>query len=165
MSEPLVSLLVPIYNVERYLRECLDSACSQTLEDIEIICLNDGSTDSSPDIIREYMARDPRVRMVDKPNSGYGASMNRGLAEARGRYIGILESDDFFEPDALEMLVNAAEKHKAQVAKANFWLYWSVPEEKNELFEVVPKKAAGRAVNPSEEPDIFFAKPSIWSAV
>ena len=94
MSEPVVSLLVPIYNVERYLRECLDSACSQTLEDIEIICLNDGSTDSSPDIIREYMARDSRVRMVDKPNSGYGASMNRGLAEARGRYIGIWNSDD-----------------------------------------------------------------------
>lgn len=165
MSEPVVSLLVPIYNVERYLRECLDSACSQTLEDIEIICLNDGSTDSSPDIIREYMARDPRVRMVDKPNSGYGASMNRGLAEAHGRYIGILESDDFFEPDALELLVNAAEAYDAQVAKANFWLYWSVPEEKNELFEVVPKKAAGRPVNPSKEPEIFFAKPSIWSAV
>lgn len=165
MSEPVVSLLVPIYNVERYLRECLDSACSQTLEDIEIICLNDGSTDSSPDIIREYMARDSRVRMVDKPNSGYGASMNRGLAEARGRYIGILESDDFFEPDALELLVNAAEAHDAQVAKANFWFYWSVPKEKNELFEVVPKKAAGRPVNPSKEPEIFFAKPSIWSAV
>lgn len=165
MPEPVVSLLVPIYNVERYLRECLDSACAQTLRDIEIICLNDGSTDSSPDIIREYMQRDARVRMVDKPNSGYGSSMNRGLAEARGRYIGILESDDFFEPNALELLVSAAEKHDAQVAKANFWFYWSVPQEKNELFEVVPKKMTGRPVNPTEEPDIFYAKPSIWSAV
>ena len=77
---PKVSLLVPICNVERYLRECLDSAVAQTLKDIEIICINDGSTDSSPDIIREYMERDPRVKMIDKANSGYGDSMNRGLA-------------------------------------------------------------------------------------
>lgn len=165
MSQPLVSLLVPIYNVERYLRECLDSACAQTLRDIEIICINDGSTDSSPDIIREYMANDERVRMIDKANSGYGASMNKGLAAAQGRYIAILESDDFFERNALELLVDAAEKHGAQVVKANFWLYWSVPEEKDELFEIVTKKMANRLVNPSEEPDIFYAKPSIWSAL
>ncbi|MDO4443813.1 MAG: glycosyltransferase family 2 protein [Slackia sp.] len=165
MSRPLVSLLVPIYNVERYLRECLDSACSQTLRDIEIICINDGSTDSSPDIIREYMQRDERVRMIDKANSGYGASMNKGLAAAQGRYIGILESDDFFEEDALEVLVAAAEKHDAQVVKANFWLYWSVPEEKNELFEIVDEDMADRPVNPTEEPGIFYAKPSIWSAL
>ena len=81
---PKVSLLVPICNVERYLRECLDSAVAQTLKDIEIICINDGSTDSSPDIIREYMERDPRVKMIDKANSGYGDSMNRGLEMARG---------------------------------------------------------------------------------
>ena len=88
---PKVSLLVPICNVERYLRECLDSAVAQTLKDIEIICINDGSTDSSPDIIREYMECDPRVKMIDKANSGYGDSMNRGLEMARGEYVGILE--------------------------------------------------------------------------
>lgn len=165
MSEPLVSLLVPVYNVERYLRECLDSACAQTLHDIEIICINDGSTDSSPDIIRSYMECDERVRMIDKANSGYGASMNKGLDAARGRYIGILESDDFFEPDALEVLVNAAEKFDAQVVKANFWFYWSSPDQKDELFELVTEQMANRPVNPMEEPDIFYAKPSIWSAL
>lgn len=96
---PKVSLLVPICNVERYLRECLDSAVAQTLKDIEIICINDGSTDSSPDIIREYMERDPRVKMIDKANSGYGDSMNRGLEMACGEYVGILESDDFMFED------------------------------------------------------------------
>ena len=70
-GSPVVSLLIPIYNVERYLRECLDSAVAQTLEDIEIICINDGSTDNSPSIIREYMERDARVKMIDKVNSGY----------------------------------------------------------------------------------------------
>ena len=99
---PVLSLLVPIYNVERYLRECLDSAVAQTLEDIEIICINDGSTDNSPAIICEYMQRDARVKMIDKANSGYGDSMNRGLEMARGKYVGILESDDFMVPDALE---------------------------------------------------------------
>ena len=120
---PVLSLLVPIYNVERYLRECLDSAVAQTLEDIEIICINDGSTDNSPAIIREYMERDARVKMIDKANSGYGDSMNRGLEMARGKYVGILESDDFMAPDALEKLVAAAERFNTDFAKANFDFY------------------------------------------
>lgn len=163
--QPIVSLLVPIYNVEKYLRKCLNSAKNQTLENIEIICINDGSTDGSPSIIREYIAEDSRFKIVDKENSGYGASMNRGLDLAQGKYIGILESDDFFEPDALERLVNAAEENDAQVAKANFWFYWSEPQEKNELFELVTDKMAGHVVDPHEETDIFYSKPSIWSAV
>ena len=72
----------------RYLRECLDSALAQTLKDIEIICINDGSTDNSPAIIRAYMERDRRVKMIDKANSGYGDSMNHGLEMARGKYVG-----------------------------------------------------------------------------
>lgn len=163
--QPVVSLLVPIYNVEKYLRECLDSAKSQTLSDIEVICINDGSTDGSPDIIREYMQVDSRFKIIDKPNSGYGASMNQGLDAACGKYISILESDDFFEPDALEKLVNAAEAVEAQVAKANFWFYWSTPEEKNELFELVTAPMTGHVVNPHKETEIFYLKPSIWSAV
>ena len=163
--QPIVSLLVPIYNVEKYLRKCLDSAKNQTLKNIEIICINDGSTDGSPSIIREYITEDPRFKIVDKENSGYGASMNRGLDLAQGKYIGILESDDFFEPDALERLVGAAEENDAQVVKANFWFYWSEPQEKNELFELVTDKMAGHVVDPHEETDIFYSKPSIWSAV
>lgn len=165
MSEPLVSLLVPIYNVEKYLRQCLDSARNQTLEDIEVICINDGSTDSSPSIIHEYMAQDARFRMIDKANSGYGASMNKGLDAAQGKYIAILESDDYFEPNALELMIKAAEENDAQVVKANFWLYWSTPEERNEPFELVTSEMAGRLVNPQVETDIFYLKPSIWSAV
>ena len=105
---PSISLLVPICNVERYLRECLDSAQGQTLTDIEIICINDGSTDSSLEIINEYASRDDRFIVIDKPNSGYGDSMNKGLSIAKGEYVGILESDDFFEPDALELMYKAA---------------------------------------------------------
>ena len=79
MGSPKVSIVVPIYNVEKYLHQCLDSIVNQTLKDIEIICVDDGSTDSSPQIIKEYMDTDPRVKVITKPNSGYGNSMNRGF--------------------------------------------------------------------------------------
>lgn len=102
MANPKVSIVIPIYNVERYLRQCLDSVVNQTLKDIEIICVDDGSTDSSPDIIKEYVDKDPRVKVITKPNSGYGNSMNRGFDMAEGEYIGIVESDDYADPDMFE---------------------------------------------------------------
>ena len=104
MKNPKVSILVPICNVERYLRECLNSLVNQTLREIEIICINDGSTDSSLSIIREYERRDERIVVIDKPNSGYGDSMNKGIELARGEYIGIVESDDFASLNMFETL-------------------------------------------------------------
>ena len=163
-AQPAVSLLIPIYNVERYLSECLDSAIGQTLKDIEIICINDGSTDSSPEIIARYAAKDNRIKVIDKPNSGYGCSMNLGLQEATGEYVGILESDDFFEPDALESLYRAAKEHDADVVKADFWFYWSVPEPRDERFGWVDEGIEG-VVAPLDCPEVFFRKPSIWSAI
>lgn len=164
---PLVSVLVPIYNVERYLETCLDSLLAQTQADFEAILINDGSTDGSRDIVQRYLDRDGRFVVIDKENSGYGASMNMGLDRARGTYVAILESDDFYEADALEKLCNAAEESGAEVAKANFWLYWSTPEERRERFEVVLPDMAGRVCKPLDDPDktIFYQKPSIWSAV
>lgn len=162
---PVVSLLMPIYNVERYLEESLASACAQTLGDIEIICVDDGSTDASPQIIERFAARDARVRVVSKPNSGYGDSMNRGLAAARGVYVGVLEPDDVMYPRALEQLVGAAEAAQAPVAKGNFDLYWSDPQERREFFEVVSEARCARPACPREDPFIFQQKPSIWSGV
>ena len=83
---PVLSVLVPIYNTERYLEQALDSLRAQTFGDVKIICINDGSADSSRDIIQKYLDLDSRFRVIDKPNSGYGASMNRGIAESRGEY-------------------------------------------------------------------------------
>lgn len=164
IEHPAVSLLVPIYNVERYLAECLDSALGQSLRDIEIICINDGSTDSSRKIIERYLQADPRVRVIDKPNSGYGASMNQGLDAARGEYVGILESDDFFESDALERLLDAARACDAQVVKADFWFYWSVPQARNERFGWTEGMPEG-LTSPKQNLDLFYRKPSIWSAL
>lgn len=161
---PLVSLLVPICNVERYLRECLDSARNQTLQNIEIICINDGSTDSSADIIREYVDTDSRFKMIDKPNSGYGDSMNKGLAMCTGEYVGILESDDFMDLDGLEVMYDAAKKYDAQVVKTDFYLYWSKPEPRDVRFGWVDDMICGH-INPQVEREVFYRKPSIWSAL
>ena len=80
---PTVSIIVPIYNVEKYLEKCLQSLCEQTLDGIEILCINDGSTDSSGEIIESFCRKDPRIKMVNKANTGYGNSMNAGLDRAR----------------------------------------------------------------------------------
>ena len=164
-AAPEVSVLIPIYNVERYLEKCLASLADQTFGDFEAICLNDGSTDGSRAIIQRFLDADSRFRVIDKENSGYGASMNRGLDAARGRYVAILESDDFFEPCALAVLHEAAEKNQAEVVKANFYLYWSRPEERRELFRVVDEAEAGHVLRPIDDLAVFFRKPSIWSAL
>ena len=164
---PEISVLVPIYNVERYLAEWLDSLVAQTFTDFEVILINDGSTDGSRDIISRYLVADQRFRVIDKPISGYGASMNRGLDESLGTYVAILESDDFFVPDALKLLHDVAVREDSDVVKANFWLYWSVPEERREEFVIVTPEMAGRTMRPSSDEDktIFYQKPSIWSAL
>lgn len=190
---PKISVLMPIYNVERYLREALLSVADQTLRDIEILCINDGSTDDSRAIVAEFCELDARFKLIDKPNSGYGASMNRGLAEAQGDYIAILEPDDIYEPTALEALYKAAQASDADVTKANYWFYWSKPQPKDKLIQVVKPAwfenatqiehlAVGSLVigsnngdasdgiacmvaDPYELPGIFFMIPSIWSAL
>ena len=172
MANPKVSIVIPIYNVERYLRQCLDSVVNQTLKDIEIICVDDGSTDSSPDIIKEYVDKDPRVKVITKPNSGYGNSMNRGFDMAEGEYIGIVESDDYAELNMFERLYEIASKNDLDVIKSSFYFYYSVPKEKNEKMEIVSKVREGVTFCPSrdfkapmEMVEFFNIKPSIWSAI
>jgi glycosyltransferase involved in cell wall biosynthesis len=162
---PLISVLVPVYNVQEYLAECLDSVLNQTFQDFEVICINDGSTDASREIIASYLEKDSRLRVVDQVNSGYGAAMNKGLDNVRGRYVAILESDDFYELQILELLYQAISNFDAEVARANCYFYWSKPMPKNTLCEIVPHWQIGRLVNPQEERDIFYLKPAIWSSL
>lgn len=129
MQTPLVSVIVPVYNVEKYLAECLDSIVGQTLKNIEIICVNDGSTDSSPEIMREYAVKDPRIKICDKPNGGYGSAMNVGLRNVTGKYIGIVEPDDFIKLEMYETLYNLAEQHGVDIVKSNFFNYFDIEEE------------------------------------
>lgn len=163
-TRPTISVLIPIYNVEKYLRPCLDSLRGQSFSDFEAICLNDGSTDSSSAIAHEYAAADTRFRVIDKANSGYGATMNVGLDEARAPFVAVLESDDFFYPDALESLYRAAVEHDAQAVKGNFTFYWTEGD-RDELHRMVETDMCGRVVDTREDTRIFYQKPSIWSGL
>lgn len=102
---PKISVIIPVYNVEQYLRECLDSVINQTLQDIEVICIDDCGTDSSCEIIREYAQNDARIKIaVHDKNKGLGAARNTGIKNATGDYLFFLDSDDYLLPEALEML-------------------------------------------------------------
>jgi len=113
---PNVSVIVPVYNVEKYLRQCLDSVVNQTLKDIEIICVNDGSTDKSAEILEEYA---DRVTIVNQKNAGLSGARNTGIKHATGEYIGFVDSDDFVAPDFFEKLYAAAAKYNADIALTN----------------------------------------------
>lgn len=117
MKNPIISILVPCCNVEKYVRECLGSIQKQTYKNIEVICINDGSKDSTGDIIDEFVAKDSRFKVIHKSNSGYGDSMNKGLEVATGDYIGIIESDDWIEPDMFETLYKTAEGNNLDLTR------------------------------------------------
>lgn len=101
----LFSVIIPVYNVEKYLRACLDSMLYQTFSDWEAVCVNDGSTDGSADILTEFTAKDNRFRVVEQPNAGLSAARNTGMKHSTGDYVLFLDSDDWLETDALETLV------------------------------------------------------------
>ena len=116
---PKVSVIIPVYNVEPYLRQCMDSVVGQTLREIEILCVNDGSTDVSPDILREYAGRDGRIRLLSQHNQGSAAARNRAIEQATGEYLICWDSDDYFEPDALEQMYTLAKRHDADLCLCN----------------------------------------------
>ena len=120
---PKVSIVIPTYNVENYLHECMESVVNQTLRDIEIICINDGSTDGSLEILRKYADRDERVILIDKKNEGYGVGMNTGMDIATGEYIGIVEPDDFVPLTMYEDLYNIAKENELDFVKADFYRF------------------------------------------
>ena len=110
-----VSVIIPVYNAEPYLRQCLDSVRNQTLQDIEIICVDDGSTDGSPEILREYEAKDARFSVLTLPHGNAGAARNHGLRKAAGEYLSFLDADDFFEPEMLEKAYAKAKEEAAEI--------------------------------------------------
>lgn len=118
---PVVSLIIPVYHAEKYLRRCLDSALQQTFSDMEIIAVNDGSEDASLEICREYEAKDSRFHVLDKENTGVSDSRNRAIAMAQGEYLQFLDSDDWLAPDATESLVYAARKYDCDLVIADFY--------------------------------------------
>lgn len=119
MSDKKISVIIPIYNVEKYLRKNLESVQNQTIEELEIICVDDGSTDASCEIAEEFAKNDSRFIVLKQENSGAGAARNNGLRHATGKYLSFLDADDFFEPDMLQIAYEKAEETKADFVVFN----------------------------------------------
>lgn len=119
--QPMVSIIVPIYNAEQYLRRCVDSILNQEYTDYELLLVNDGSTDASGDICEEYGDQDPRVIVIQKENTGVSDSRNRALDRARGKYLQFLDSDDWITPDATRLFVRAAEEYGCDMVISDFY--------------------------------------------
>lgn len=168
---PKVSVVVPIYKVEKYLRECVDSILAQTLREIEVILVDDGSPDKCPEIVDEYAAADPRVVVIHQKNSGYSTAVNKGIAKARGEYIGIIESDDWIEPDMYEKLYADAKKYDTDITKGMLSIYNStLPAGKQDKIFVNPggidlRHAPRGAFSAEDWPPIIGFHASIWSSI
>lgn len=103
MTEPLISIVIPVYNAEKYLRACLDSMLAQTYKNWEAICVNDGSSDNSAQILEEYAAKDARFHIINQPNSGVSTARNTGMRQTTGKYIYFMDADDIVSPYLFEL--------------------------------------------------------------
>ena len=112
----LLSVIIPVYNVERYVAECIESVINQTYNDLEIIIVNDGSTDNSLKICEAYAKRDKRIKIINKENGGISSARNTGLDNATGKYIGFVDSDDYIGEDMYEKLVEACIDNNAKAS-------------------------------------------------
>lgn len=128
-----VSVIIPVYNEEQYLEQCLDSICEQTLKEIEIICVDDGSTDRTPQILERYEKKDFRIKIVTQRNQFAGAARNHGMKYAVGKYLSFLDADDYFVPDMLERMYQRAEKYEADITICRYLEYC---EESKKIREV-----------------------------
>jgi len=164
-----VSVIMPVYNVEKYLKEALDSVINQSLKDIEIICVNDGSTDSSLQILREYEARDSRIKVISKENSGYGHTVNVGLNMACGEYIGLVETDDFIDVTMFEELYEAGKRSGAEVVKSGCRRF--VEKDGQYSFTEYPilrthlEEHYEKLVSPMDVKDLFFTEVATWNSI
>lgn len=167
MHQPKVSVVIPVCNVENYLRECLDSAIAQTLTDIEIICVDDGSTDSSGAILDEYAQKDSRIKVIHKANGGYGHTMNVGLDAASGEYFAILESDDLIKPNMYEVLYGEAKKHNLDVIKADHEIFVGEPDARQYTYRAITDKKHlyYTVIDPAKNLDVFNAAMMTWSGL
>lgn len=157
-----VSILMPIFNAEPFLEQSLSSAMHQSLKEIEIVCVNDGSKDGSLDIMKKYQKRDDRIKIIDKENAGYGHAMNIALDNATGEYIAILEPDDFLDLNMCENLYQRAIENDLDVIKSNY--YENIANE-DKYFEVLWEQKYDIVTSAKENDRIIVMRPCIWTAL
>ena len=163
-NQPAVSVIIPVYNAESFLPACLDSVLAQSLHAIEVICVDDGSTDRSLEILQEYARKDARIVIVPKSqNTGYGATVNQGIDLASSEYVTILEPDDkLCTSGVYAHLLESARKHNADVAKGDYNFYWSKGSRRANALRSCPLE---RPVNARTCGNLFALPLSVWSAL
>ena len=160
---PKVSVIFPIYNNEKYIETCIKSVMNQTLSDIEMILIDDGSTDSAGQIMDALSLEDCRIKVIHKKNEGVAIGENYGLEIATGEYVGFVEADDAVAPDMFERLYNAALKTNADIAKGGFYF-----KEKDNLYEFsafYSLSPEGKVFQAKDKPNIFMYHASMWAAI
>lgn len=163
---PKVSIIVPVFNVEKYLKECLDSILAQSLKEIEVICVDDGSTDKSPQILDRYQKKDKRIKVIHKDNSGYGNTMNVGLDVATGRYIGIVESDDYIDKNMFKVLYEAAEVNQVDLVKSDHYTFSSIGNKKNVSYKnICDSEFYNKVINAEEVPEVLHFTMMNWTGI
>jgi glycosyltransferase involved in cell wall biosynthesis len=169
---PQLTIIVPVYNVENYLEQCLTSIQKQTFTDFHVLVFNDGSTDGSLAIMKEFASKDPRFEVINKPNEGYGATCNRGLNAAKTEWVAIVEPDDFIAPEMYEELLTAASSEQAshpEIVKGSYWEYYDPADgyadalRKPNLSIFAPKRRTVSNIEGNIE--LLVHHPSIWSAI
>ena len=161
MNRPKVSVVMPIYNVERYLEQCLDSVVNQTLAEIEIIAVNDGSPDACGEIVNRYAEKDGRVKAIHKANGGYGSAVNAGIDTATGQYLAIVETDDYIAPEMMEILYNQAVESGSDISRGSYYVVRDGRVEET----CISLGAQRDAFNINEFPQFLVTSPAIWSAI
>ena len=166
---PKVSIIIPTYNVDKYLRECMESVVRQTLSDIQIVCVNDGSTDNSLSILQEYAAKDSRIVLIDQPNGGYGKAMNAGIDRAEGEYVGIVEPDDYVKLTMFEDLYNIASENELDFVKADHYRFWYDEKTNDLVMRYIAlsdrKSDYNKVFNPGEFPRGCDFVMNTWSGI
>lgn len=163
-----VSVILPIYNVSPYLRQALDSVVNQTLRELQIICVDDGSTDDSLEIVQEYAGRDPRIVVITGPNGGYGKAMNKGLDRATGEYIGILEPDDYVDLSMYQELYQVAREQNLDFVKADFFRFTENEAGEEQLeYELLDgtRKRYGQLLCPARDPGCIRFTMNTWAGI
>lgn len=161
-----ITTIVTVHNTEKFLRECLDSVCGQTFSEIEILCIDGGSTDDSPEILREYFQKDSRIKIINDPDTGYGHKVNRGIREAKGKYISVLEADDMYEPFMLEKLYEAAEKYQTDFVNADYTCFFDMNGKRfRYVTKMYPDKDYDRVMEYRKHPEEFGIIPRYWTGI
>ena len=166
IENPKISVIMPCLNVRRYIVECVDSVIEQTLDDIEIIFVDAGSTDGTLEILKEYEAKDSRITLIHSDKKSYGHQMNLGISHAKGKYIGIVETDDYIAPEMYEQLYRLSNNGSYDIVKSSF-IYVNedtdeIYKDRNRYIQEIPND---RIFNLKDNAYLLTGHPSIWAGI